>query len=446
MLTLRRLLEFCWLIVDQAVFALSNFAMNVLFARWLKPTDYGLFAVSFTGYLFLTVIHWGAFLEPLLVLSAQISADRRRSYVVTLGLVHVLMILAAMIISGAVFALCSHLGSPDTGWAVVGAGIGGSMMLMLITARRLCLVFLSPRISATVGVAYCIGVLGSGSLLVEYDLSWFNLWELMGFWSLLCSGLIFLLLYLRTEGTEPYPLRRLFAFQSQYAPGAIVASICNWASFDGVYLILAHMLGLTAVAQTRAVFTLANPLVHVNQAMHASWLVMFSEQAREGQKPPIWRIAGLYGAAIGGLVFILFCTARPLVNVVYGGRYLEAAWQLPLFVTVIGLTGIAAMITSLFKSRGSLLQGFLPQVVSAAVALSVAVWLIKSHGQAGAIYALISGSLSALLTASLTLLFFGPKDATRPRDINERQQEKRPSTRFSRRVVRLYATSRRSGS
>lgn len=413
MLSLRRILQFFWLITDQAVFALSNFAMNILFARWLSPVDYGLFAVSFTGYLFLTVIHWGAFLEPLLVLSAQIDPDRHRSYIVTLGLVHVLMVMVVSLISGAIFVLCSVLGSPDAGWAVVGAGIGGSMMLMLITARRLCLVFLSPRISASVGVAYCIGVLGSGSLLAAYNLSWFDLWELMGFWSLLCAGMIFGLLYLRTKGSQPYPLRRLFIFQSQYAPGAIVASVCAWASFDGVYLVLAQMLGLTAVAQTRAVFTLANPLVHINQAMHASWLVMFSAQANDDHRPPIWRIAGLYAMVIGVLVLILIYTSTPLIKLVYSGRYLEGAWQLPLFVTVIGLTGIAAMITSLFKSRGSLLRGFLPQVISAVVALSVAYWSIKSYGQAGAIYALISGSLAAVLTASLTLLFFGPKDATR---------------------------------
>jgi O-antigen/teichoic acid export membrane protein len=427
MLSLRRLLHFFWLIVDQAVFALSNFVMNILFARWLSATDYGLFGVSFAGYLFLTVIHWGAFLEPLLVLSAQIEASRRRSYIATLGLVHVLLILIASVLAGAAFLICRSMGSLNTGWAILGAGIGGTMMLMLITARRLCLVFLTPRISAGVGVAYCVGVLGCGSLLAKYDLSWLNLWELMGFWSLVCSAAIFTLLFIRTQGSESYPMRRLLAFQSQYAPGAILASVCNWVSFDGVYLLLAEMLGLTAVAQTRAVFTLANPLVHVNQAMHASWLVMFSEEAHAGGRPPVWRIAGVYAVVIAVLVGALSFVAAPLVNLVYGGRYLEGAWQLPLFVLVIGLTGIGSMITSLFKSRGNLRRGFLPQILSAIVAMGVALWMIGRYGQAGAIYALLAGSSTALLTATLTLLFFSPKDVAKVRGPDEPGADEPPA-------------------
>jgi len=35
---------------DQGVFALSNFVLNVQFARWLSPHEYGLFAISFTGF------------------------------------------------------------------------------------------------------------------------------------------------------------------------------------------------------------------------------------------------------------------------------------------------------------------------------------------------------------------------------------------------------------
>jgi hypothetical protein len=56
-----------WLMADQAVIALTNFVTNILFARWLPPVDYGILAVSFTGYLLLTVIHYGGILEPLLV-------------------------------------------------------------------------------------------------------------------------------------------------------------------------------------------------------------------------------------------------------------------------------------------------------------------------------------------------------------------------------------------
>src|SRR5437868_13120790 len=81
-----------WLLADQGVFAVRNFMMNVLFARWLTPYDYGLFSISFSGYVLLSVVHYGAFLEPFLIQSGQIGTSQRRSYAVIAGLAHLLMI------------------------------------------------------------------------------------------------------------------------------------------------------------------------------------------------------------------------------------------------------------------------------------------------------------------------------------------------------------------
>ncbi len=77
-------IQLAWLMADQGVFAVTNFVTNILFARWLPPIDYGVLAVSFSGYLLLTVIHYGGILEPLLVQSARVDAGRLRSYMVTL--------------------------------------------------------------------------------------------------------------------------------------------------------------------------------------------------------------------------------------------------------------------------------------------------------------------------------------------------------------------------
>jgi O-antigen/teichoic acid export membrane protein len=405
---MRQINRVLWMMVDQAVFATSNFIMNVLFARWLTPDEYGMFAVSFSAYLFLTVVHWGAFLEPLLVLSAQIDADTRRSYILTLGVAHVLMVVGATALSAAGFCVALAFGAPDVGWAIVGAGVGGSLMLTLITARRLCLVFLSPRVSAIVGSTYFVGVLASGNFLSTRSLSWFSLWEIMGFWSLICSLAIFGLLAARTTGSSPFPMRKLVKFQSRYAPGAITAALFQWASNDGIYVMLSAMMGLAAVAESRAVFTIANPLVHINLAMHASWLVLFSEQ--RGKKSNVDTIALLYVVAIVACVTILFFASTPLVQWLYAGRYLDAAWQLPIFVANIGLTGLAAMITSLFKARGGLWQGFAPNICGAVVAVTVGFLAIRHVGQPGAVYAMCAGGAASLAITSLIFRYAYPKE------------------------------------
>jgi len=397
-----------WMIVDQGVFATSNFIMNVLFARWLSAPEYGLFAVSFSTYLLLTVVHWGAFLEPLLVLSAQIDHNKRRSYVVTLGWTHAGMVLAAGVIALTIFGIAWMMDAPNVGWVALGAGVGGSLMLTLLTARRLCLVFMSPRVSAIVGLTYFFGVLASGAGLTSYRLSWFTLWEIMGFWSLVCSLTIFGLLMLRTTGVAPFPIRKLFGFQRRYAPGAIVAALCQWCSFDGVYLLVSHMLGLPAVAETRAICNVANPLVQVSAAMHASWLVLFSEQ-RRSKIVKIGPLILLYVVATVLCVAGSYFAADLLVRVLYGGRYLDAAWQLPIYVSSVGLYGVSAMVTSLFKARGGLWQGFAPVIIGALVAIGMAIVLIREIGQPGAVFAMCISGIAVFSVTGLIFRLANPK-------------------------------------
>src|ERR1041385_5129801 len=118
-----------WLFADQGVFALSNFLLNVLFARWLPQNDYGIFALTFSGYLILTLIHYGMILEPLLVQSGKIEPRCHRSYVVTVIKAHVLVNLVVIGLSLAVMAMLLAVGLPTAGYGVMGAGAGGIMLL-----------------------------------------------------------------------------------------------------------------------------------------------------------------------------------------------------------------------------------------------------------------------------------------------------------------------------
>ena len=46
----------CLAVADQGVFAVSNFLLNILLARWLAPADYGAFALAYSVFLFLLLI------------------------------------------------------------------------------------------------------------------------------------------------------------------------------------------------------------------------------------------------------------------------------------------------------------------------------------------------------------------------------------------------------
>jgi O-antigen/teichoic acid export membrane protein len=393
-----------WLMTDQAVFALSNFVLNVQFARWLPSHEYGLFAISFTGFVLLSVVHYGCLLEPLLVLSAQVEVDRRGSYLRVLVHLHLLLFGSAIALCALAFVGAKSLGQPEIGWLIIGAGIGGSANLALLTARRLCLIFLSTRISALIGTVYFLGVTATSYASIRFwAVSWFAIWEIIGAWSLICAALVFGLLVAQLKGRLPFPLSEVLKFQARYAPFTLIGALGTWITAESIMIFLARIQGLDAVAATRVVFNLGSPLVQITIAMNAFWLVGFSARHANRERH------GIAGEAIPYTAVCLFATlltkivGAPLMDFLYQGKYVEVAWQLPIYCLAIGMAGLTQIVGSSFKARGHLFRGNLPQILCGAATLIVSMPIMKLFGQPGAVYTNFVGNGTGLLVAALLL-------------------------------------------
>lgn len=392
--------KLAWLMADQAIFALTNFVTNILFARWLAPVEYGVLAVSFSGYLLLTVVHYGGILEPLLVQSSRVDAARLRSYIVTLIAAHAIWITGLGALAAIACGVAWQLQAPEAGLAIVGAGIGGSLMVTLLTARRLCLVFLSTRVSTCIGALYLAGVVATVVLIHRYgQVGWFDFWLVTGTWSLLCSALIFALLYVSLHGTRPYTLGELVRFQWHYARYGMAAAICSWFRADGPLLILARTAGLEAVAETRAVLNIGNPVVQVIFALQTSWLVAFS---RDHRRSKLWRTALVFCVGAGAMLAVVAAVSTPLVSWIYSGRYLTGAWLLPLYCAAHALNGLESVFTCFLKAAGYLRRGYAPQIAGCVVSVVLGIWLIPSLGQTGFIITVIA-SFTAGATFALVM-------------------------------------------
>ena len=390
-----------WLIADQGIFALTNFIINVLFARWLSPVEYGMFVVSFSGYLLLTVFHFGAILEPLLVQSAQVDPTRRRSFVVTLIKLHVILFIGISALAALGFVVAYALDVPNVGYGIVGAAVGGSLIMTLLATRRLCLVFLTTRVSALIGILYMVSVLTTTTLIHQYgQVSWLDLWWVMGGWSFLCSVVIFIRLYTSVSGSSPYSLRVLWRFQWQYARYGMIAAVCSWVRVDGVLLLLARFAGLEAIAETRAVLNVFNPMSQVHMALHSSWLVRFT---RDRSHAGLWHTMLIVGAALALLVGAMFAGSTQLVDWLYRGRYLNGAWILPLYCLSQAWNMSESLFSCYLKAGGFLRRGYAPQIIGSILCLGIGLLLIPSIGQRGFIIAVLV-SFGVGVTLAITLV------------------------------------------
>jgi O-antigen/teichoic acid export membrane protein len=124
-------------LVDQGVFAGSNFVMSILLARWLSPEQYGMYAVAFAVLLFLLNFHQGLMLEPMLVFGSSVYRDCLRGYVEVLLLLHVGLSLAMAFGLFAAAAVISKLGPASSlPGALVAAAFAAPMVLLLWLVKR----------------------------------------------------------------------------------------------------------------------------------------------------------------------------------------------------------------------------------------------------------------------------------------------------------------------
>ena len=153
-----------WAIMDQGLFAVSNFGLNVLLARWLAPTDYGAFSVAYTIFLLLGTFHTAILTEPMLVFGPGKYKERLGAYLGVLLRGHWLFgALTGTLFAAAGLALWRFGHSPLTP-AILGLAVAAPFILFQWLMRRACYVNLQPRLAASAGAIYmalmAAGVLG----------------------------------------------------------------------------------------------------------------------------------------------------------------------------------------------------------------------------------------------------------------------------------------------
>src|ERR1700710_657884 len=67
-------------VADQGLISGSNFAIGILLARWMKPEQYGAYALAFSVFLLLSQFHGSIVLEPMAVFGSSTYRSRLRGY------------------------------------------------------------------------------------------------------------------------------------------------------------------------------------------------------------------------------------------------------------------------------------------------------------------------------------------------------------------------------
>jgi len=141
-------------VIDQGLFAATNFIVNVLMARWLEPEVYGAFSIAFTVFLLISAFYTAVLTEPMMVFGAGKYKTDFSKYLGLLSYIHLgLSGIVALIL--AVIAIVFHyLDSPHLAGALLGLTIASPMLLFTGLMRSACYVRSRPQWAAAGGAIY----------------------------------------------------------------------------------------------------------------------------------------------------------------------------------------------------------------------------------------------------------------------------------------------------
>ena len=152
-----------WAMLDQGLFAASNFILNIMLANWLGVSAYGAFGIAFTVFLFVAIVHTSLLTEPMMVFSSGRFKDGRFSYLRNLLKIH----WTVAWLGTAAIALCSsffYWDTPSRAPIIILACLTGPLLYPWLL-RRACYPAGLPRYAAESGAIYFFLLLGLTTIL-----------------------------------------------------------------------------------------------------------------------------------------------------------------------------------------------------------------------------------------------------------------------------------------
>jgi len=288
--------------------------------------------------------------------------------------------------------------------------------LLLWLMRRAAYARLQPRLATGASALYLLLVMAGLYVLGFHQrVSVFAVLLCMG----LASAVAGLWLVWRlcaatslTAGVVERPAQRsVLSSHWRYGRWALATSILMWVPLNFYFIVLSGWANLEASATLKALTNLVLPLLQANAALSALLLPLLVMRA--GKQVAFRRLVRssltLFCAGAGLYALVLITFGKPLVHLLYGGRYDGATNLLWLLALLPVLDGITVVLAGALRSLELQHLVFWANLCAATCMLTAGIWATSKWGLAGAASSMVLANLLAVaLLGSFVLLYLRP--------------------------------------
>ena len=378
-------------LVDQAIFAGSNFGLNVYLARSLSPAEFGVFVFTLAIVLAFFGLYSAVQLEPASVLGPSAYRDRSRGYLRAQLRIHFcLTAVIGMLLVVTGFAV-DAIDTTQVGRTFVAAGLACPPMLLYHLARRL-LYTRDLGIRALGGSLLYASTLGGGVLLA-HRYGWlspavaFGVQALAGgaasaymVWRLQAGGAV--------NVEDPCQMRPLVREQWKYGKYLVGIVLLQSAAVQGLTFMTSAMLGFGALGVLRAMQSFVLPFGHTMIALFAVAQPALARDFGSGRFDAL----GRKGMAVAGVIVCLAIAGeisflafhQQMEHLLFGGKFAAYSGLIPVFGAAIIFEGLAGTQALVLRAVQRPRLHMLSVAATAPLALAIGFVLIRWCGIWGA--------------------------------------------------------------
>lgn len=396
-----------WAFIDQGVFAFSNFLLNVYLARSLPSNDYGAFALAYTVFLFVAVVHTSFFTEPLLVFGSGRYEDAQSSYLRRLIKLHWIWgSLGASIL--VFFGALIYWDNEARSTILLLAALSGVLLFQWMM-RRACYLRQQSKIAGLAGIIYFVIVILGIYLANHYQILGTQVAVLI--LALACfisaSFIQWKLFKIKLLSSEKnLAVKEVVKTHLDYGKWALTMGIIGWIAGNVAMISLPWWHGNSSVANFRAALNLALP---VQQLLAAAGplLVPFLVRKRNEKTYRSTVLKCAVAFAIPPLVWALFLTifGNHISNFIYEGKYVFSETSLLLLGLWVCFGTYGLVIATALRACEKPKLALRGYAVAAGFSLCLGVPMIACWGIIGAFWSLImAATVGAIIN---TITFYG---------------------------------------
>jgi O-antigen/teichoic acid export membrane protein len=405
-----RLSQVGYSVADQAFSVGGMFVANVVLARAQSKEEYGLFALSYSAFVFLAGLHNAAILEVYTIYGAGRYHRYFSQYARLMWRSNVGLCLVATALLLLVWRMTAWIAPSVASRSLLGMALCCGLPLSASFVRQTLYIRRRPDLAARFSLAF---------FAVLSILLWFfrRTGMLSGFMTFISVGLAWLCagLFHRRDlpsestgqsfmGIEP----KYWTEHWKYCRWVLVTGFVFQLTNQAFYWLVGGFLSIAGVANLRAMCLVVAPVDQLFIAMITLVLPLmaFRYAARQtDQLISLWKTYGVANVLVTGTFAALVCAfGRPVTHVLYGGRFDDASVLLPTLAFVPLAMGIGNTANAALKSIEKPNMVFYGYVASGAATLLAGIPLVMYFGLRGATYGML---LSAgVYTVTLLIALF----------------------------------------